>query len=111
MDKKSSQPIRSGHVAMKETKKGNFLLHFGLRHAVGRGELRIKKWRVFRESVKLLSRIPAFGPSDFFGLRSKVVLRSEGYAWAPVSESFDKLREVGVLSYLIYPLFKCFLNA
>ena len=69
MDKKSSQPIRSGHVAMKETKKGNFLLHFGLRHAVGRGELRIKKWRVFRESVKLLSRIPGFRTVGF--LRAK----------------------------------------
>ena len=33
-----------------------------------------------------------------------MVLRSEGFAWAPVSGSFDKLREVGVLSYLIYLL-------
>ena len=51
------------------------------------------------------------GSSDFFGPRSKVVLRSEGYAWVPVSGSFDKLREVEVFSYLIYPLFKCFVNA
>ena len=51
------------------------------------------------------------GPSDFFGPRSKVVLRNEGFAWAPVSGSFNKLREVGVLSYLIYHLFKCFVNA
>ena len=50
-------------------------------------------------------------PSDFFGPRSKVVLRNEGFAWVPVSGSLDKLREVGVLSYLIYPLFKCFVNA
>ena len=28
--------------------------------------------------------------------------------WAPVLRSFDKLREVGVLSYLFYSLFKCF---
>ena len=66
----------------------------------------------FRERVCNFSLgFPAFGPSDFFGPRSKVVLRGEGYAWAPVSGSFDKLREVGVLSYLIYPLFKCFVNA
>ena len=52
-----------------------------------------------------------FGQSDFFGPRSKVVLRIEDYTWAPVSGVFDKLREVGVLSYLFYPLFKCFVNA
>ena len=54
---------------------------------------------------------PTFGQSDRVGPRSKVVLRGKGYAWALVSESFDKLREVGVLSYLIYPLFKYFVNA
>ena len=48
------------------------------------------------------------GQSDFFGPRRKVALRGEDYAWAPVLGSFDKLREVGVLSYLFYPLFKCF---
>ena len=42
-----------------------------------------------------------FGPSDFVEPRSKVVLRCKGYAWAPVLESFDKLRKVGVFSYLI----------
>ena len=50
------------------------------------------------------------GPSDFFGLRRKVVLRGEDYAWAPVLGSFDKLREIGVLSYLLYLLFKCFVD-
>ena len=63
-----------------------------------------------RESTFSLGFRP-IGQSDFFGLRSKVVLRSKGFAWAPVSGSFDKLREVGVLSYLVYPLFKCFVNA
>ena len=48
------------------------------------------------------------GPSDFFGLRRKVVLRSEGFAWVPVLGVFDKIHEVGVLSYYFYPLFKCF---
>ena len=42
------------------------------------------------------------GPSVFDGARSKVVLRDEGNTWAPVLGSFDKLREVGVLSYLFY---------
>ena len=50
------------------------------------------------------------GPSDFFGPRSKVVLRSEGFTWVSVFEVFDKLREVGVLSYLFYSLFKCFVT-
>ena len=43
-----------------------------------------------------------FGPSDCFGARRKVVLRGEDNVWAPVSCSFDKIREVGVLSYLFY---------
>ena len=42
------------------------------------------------------------GLSDSFGARRKVALRSEAYAWAPVLRSFDKLLEVGVLSYLFY---------
>ena len=30
--------------------------------------------------------------------------------WAPVLRIFDKRREVGVLSYLSYTLFKCFVD-
>ena len=30
--------------------------------------------------------------------------------WVPVLGSFDKIREVGVLSYLSYSLFKCFVD-
>ena len=55
-------------------------------------------------------RSQAIAPSDSFGARRKVVLRDEGNAWAPVSRNFDKLCEVGVLSYLIYLLFKCFVD-
>ena len=55
-------------------------------------------------------RSRAIGPSDFVGTRRKAVLRSEGFAWAPVLRSFDKLREVGVLSYLSYTLLKFFLD-
>ena len=43
-------------------------------------------------------------PSEFFGTRRKVALRGEAYAWAPVLRSFDKLREVGVSSYLSFTL-------
>ena len=39
-----------------------------------------------------------------------MVLRIEDNEWAQVSWSFDKLREVGVLSYLSYTLFKCFVD-
>ena len=37
-----------------------------------------------------------------------MVLHIEDYTWAPVSGVFDKFQEVGVLSYLFYTLFKCF---
>ena len=46
--------------------------------------------------------------SDSFGPRRKDVLRGEDHAWTPFLRSLDKLREVVVLSYLFYPLFKCF---
>ena len=56
-----------------------------------------------RERVCVFSlRSWAIGPSDFFESRSKAVLRSEGNTWAPSLRSFDKIREVGVLSYLFY---------
>ena len=38
---------------------------------------------------------PVFGPSDFIGPRSKVVLRGKGYAWAPVLGSFDNFGRYG----------------
>ena len=57
----------------------------------------------FRDRVCNFSlRSRSIGPSDFFGPRKKVVLHGEGNAWAPVSRSFDNLREVSVLSYLFY---------
>ena len=39
-----------------------------------------------------------------------MVLRSVSFAWVPVLRSFDKLREVVVLSYLFYSLFKSFVD-
>ena len=44
-------------------------------------------------------------PSEFVGTRSKVVLRGEGNAWIPNLRSFDKLCEVGDLSYLGFTLY------
>ena len=55
-------------------------------------------------------RSRAIGPSDFFRPRSKVVLRIEDYTWALISGVFDKLCEVGVLSYSSYNMFKCFVD-
>ena len=55
-------------------------------------------------------RSRAIRPLDFFGPRRKVVLRIKGNAWASVSWSFDKLHEIGVLSYLSYTLVKCFVD-
>ena len=52
----------------------------------------------------LLSRIRAIRPSEFFGTRRKVALCGETHTWAPVLRSFDKLREVGVSSYLSFTL-------
>ena len=46
----------------------------------------------------------AIRPSEFVRTRSKVVLLSEGFTWVPDLRSFDKLREVGVSSYLGFTL-------
>ena len=65
----------------------------------------------FRERVCNLSlRFQEIGLSDFVEPRSKAVLRSKGFAWAPILRSFDKLHDVRVLSYLSYTLFKCFVD-
>ena len=41
-------------------------------------------------------------PSEFFWIRRKVALRGEAYAWVSILRSFNKLREVGVSSYLSF---------
>ena len=43
-------------------------------------------------------------------IRSKVDPHCKSYAWVPVLWSFEKLREVGVFSYLIYSLAKSHFN-
>ena len=42
----------------------------------------------------------AIRPSAVFGMRRKAALRGETYSWASDLRSFDKLRKVGVSSYL-----------
>ena len=98
-------------MAMRR-QKGSFFSIFWLRRAVSEGEeFSFQKWWIFSERVCNFSLgFRPIGPSDFFGPISKVVLRNEGFAWVSVSGSFDKLLEVGVLSYLVYFLFKCFVN-
>ena len=43
--------------------------------------------------------------SKFFRARRKAALHGEAYEWAPVLGVFDKLREVGDLSYLGFTLY------
>ena len=63
----------------------------------------------FRERVSDFSlRSRAIGPLNFDGARREVVLRGEDNTWTSVLGVFDKLREVGVSSYLFYTLLKCF---
>ena len=98
-------------MAMRETKR-ELLLHFLAEKCseCGRKE-QIQKWWIFRErrcNFSLRSR--AIGPSDFDGARKKAVLRGEDNAWILVLGVFDKLREVGVSSYLFYSWFKCFVD-
>ena len=54
----------------------------------------------------------AIRPSAVVGTRREAALRGEGFAWVPDLRSFDKLREVGDLSYLGFTLYlsvlKCF---
>ena len=70
-----------------------------------------QKWWIFSERVSNFSLgFRVIGPSDRFGPRSKVAFHGKGFAWVLVSGVFDKLREVGVLSYLSYTLFKCFVD-
>ena len=62
------------------------------------------------EREYLLSKTTGDPTVRFLGPRRKEVLRGEGNAWTPVLRSFDKLREVGVSSYLFYSWFKCFVD-
>ena len=56
---------------------------------------------IFRERISNFSLdLRAIRSLEFFRARRKVALCGKAYAWAPVLRSFDKIREVGDLSYL-----------
>ena len=68
---------------------------------------REKEKRWFLESVSNFSLdFPVIGPSNSGESRGKVTPHSKSYAWVPVLCSFDKLRKVGVFSYLVIPCLK-----
>ena len=50
-------------------------------------------------------RFREIGQSEFVWTRRKVALCIEAYAWAPDLRSFDKLHEVGDLSYLVFTIY------
>ena len=60
--------------------------------------------------MSLLSKIPGDRTVGFLRSKKESCLRREDNAWTPVLRSFDKLREVGVSSYLFYSWFKCFVD-
>ena len=74
---------------------------------VGGGDLLQWLWILsFSERESHFSlKYRAIRPSKVFGARKKAVLRDEAYAWASVLRSFNKLREVGDLSYLGFTLY------
>ena len=76
--------------------KESFLLHFAGSGSEEGESIFFLKWRVFRERKCNFSLdVSAFGQSIRVGLRSKVVLRGKGYAWAPVLGSFDNSKRYG----------------
>ena len=59
--------------------------------------------RIFRERDSNFSQnFSVIGPLNSGETRSKVGPHCKSYTWVPVLWSFDKLREVGVFSYLVY---------
>ena len=68
----------------------------------GKKERKREKERSFRERSSTFSLdFSAIGPSNPSKTRGKVDPHYKSYTWVPVLWSFDKLREVGVFSYLI----------
>ena len=58
--------------------------------------------------MQLLSKIPDDRTVGFLPSEKESCSTLRGNAWAPVWGSLDKPHDVGVLSYLFYHLFKCF---
>ena len=79
----------------------------GKREKVRERERKKEKERAFRERISHFSLyFPTIGLLNPGEIRGKVDPHCKSYAWVPVLWSFDKLREVGVFSYLIYSLAK-----
>ena len=57
-----------------------------------------------RERERLLSRFLDDPTVEILRAKKETILRGEDNAWAPILRSFDKLREVGVSSYLSFTL-------
>ena len=60
---------------------------------------------LFKRESTFSLKSQAIGPSKFVGIRKKAALHIKAYEWAPVLGVFDKLREVGDLSYLGFTLY------
>ena len=61
--------------------------------------------------MQLLSRISGVRTVGSLRIKKQSGSTHRGlHMWAPVSGVFDKLREVGVSSYLFYSWFKYFVN-
>ena len=58
----------------------------------------------------LLSKIPVNPTVGFLRAKKERCSTQRRQHVDPILRSFHKIREVGVLSYLFYPLFKCFVN-
>ena len=60
----------------------------------------------FRERTSDFSlKYRAIRPSTVVGTKREDALHREGFEWVPDLRSFDKLREVGDLSYLSFTLY------
>ena len=80
-------------IKMKKEKEDDILFR--------RGERCGERYFIFYFSILcFFLRSTKIGPQVFIRTEGKVDLRDESYAWTPKSWSFDKLREVGILSYL-----------
>ena len=70
------------------------------------GEIQgVREWRFYRENIWLLSIFARDPTVDGRRDNMKAALRGEGFAWVPDLRSFDKLREVGDISYLGFTLY------
>ena len=70
-----------------------------------------EKERIFKErNSNFFLNFSVIGPSNSGEARSKIGPHCKSYTWVPLLWSFDKIREVGVFSYLLYSLDKSYLN-